>query len=116
MPLLKKIKRKHSPKDSCDIYLNNDQVELKTSRNSKPLNFEKNSNDIAILNNKVNEVKEKKEENINDIDDEGIIHETHGYKNFFKGFEIYQNKLGMNPYSEPNIYEYMKNYEVKKSF
>ena len=113
---IKEKKRKHSPKDSCDIYLNNDQDELKTSRNSKPLNFEKNSNDIAILNNKVNEVKEKKEENINDIDDEGIIHETHGYKNFFKGVEIYQNKLGMNPYSEPNIYEYMKNYEVKKSF
>ena len=105
-------KKKHSPKDSCDTILNTNEEELKTSRNRKPLEFEKNSNDITYLNNKENEIKE---ENINDADDEGIIHEINDYKNFFKGVEIYQNKSG-NPYSEPNFCEYTKNFEVKKSF
>ena len=105
-------KKKHSPKDSCDTILNTNEEELKTSRNRKPLEFEKNSNDITYLNNKENEIKE---ENINDADDEGITHEINDYKNFFKGVEIYQNKSG-NPYSEPNFCEYTKNFEVKKSF
>ena len=110
----KEKKKNHSPKESYDIYLKNDQDELKTYRSRKPLTFEKNNNDITFLNSKVNEIKEineitkikeKKEENVNDNDDEGIIHETHGYKNIFKGVEIYQKKLGMNPYNETNIYE-----------
>ena len=106
-----KEKEKHSSKNSFDIFLNSDVEELKTKRERKPKTFENNNNDIEYLNNKLNELKE---ENINDSDDEGTINETKDYYNFFKGVEIYQNKV--NPYSEPNIYEYTKHCDNKNSF
>ena len=104
---------KHSPKDSCDILFNNIEDELKTHRNREPFEFENNSNDITFLNKKENIIKE---ENINDSDDEGIIHETNDYGNFYKGIGIYQNFLGENPYNEKNNSIYLKHCVDKKSF
>ena len=95
-----KIKR-HSPNNSFDIILGSDSDELKTKRDKIPLTFERNNNDISFLNSKDNDIKE---ENINDSDDEGIIHKTKDYSKYFKGVEIYQNKIF--PYSEPNMGEY----------
>ena len=95
-----KIKR-HSPNYSFDIILGSDADELKTKRDKTPLEFENNKNDISFLNSKAYDIKE---ENINDSDDEGTIHKTKDYSNFFKGVEIYQNKI--IPYSEPNMSEY----------
>ena len=74
-----------SSKDSFDEILNNIDDEIKTNRNRKPFEFEIKSNNINYINNK---------ENINDSDDEGIIHKTSGYNNFFKGAKKYQNKSG----------------------
>ena len=107
-----KENKTHYIKESFDFVLN-DEDEIKTQRNRKPLTFENNSNDISFLNNKEKVIKE---ENINDSDDEGTINETNDYDNFFKGVEIYQNKYAMNNYSEPNIYEYSKHYKNKKIF
>ena len=101
-------KKNHNKKDSCEIYLNNNnEDELQVFRNRKPLEFASNYNDITYLNNK---------ENINDIDDEGIINKTNDYKNFFKGVEIYQNKPGLYLFSEPNIGEFTKHCEANKIF
>ena len=107
-----KESKTHYIKESFDFVLN-DEDEIKTQRNRKPLKFENNTNDISFLNNKEKGIKE---ENINDSDDEGIINETNDYNKFFKGVGIYQNKTNLNNYSEPNIYEYSKHYESKKSF
>ena len=101
--------KKHSSKE----FIYNIDDEIKTHRNRKPLEFENNSNDISFLNSKENILKE---ENIDDSDDEGIIHETNDYGNFFKGVEIYQNRTGINSYSEPSIFEYIKHCGGKKSF
>jgi len=102
-----KKKKNVTLKDSFDIYLNNIDDELKTPRNRKPFKFENNSNDISNLNSL---------ENINDSDDDGIIHGTKDHSSFFKGVEMYQNKSNGNIYSEPNIDRFAKHIESKKSF
>jgi len=108
VPVIKEKKKKNvTLKDTFDIYLNNIDDELKTHRSRKPFEFENNSNDISILNS---------QENINDNDDDGIIHGTKDHSSFFKGVEMYQNKSIGNPYSETNIYEFSKHIESKKSF
>ena len=95
VPVIKEKKKKNvTLKDTFDIYLNNIDDELKTHRSRKPFEFENNSNDISILNS---------QENINDNDDDGIIHGTKDHSSFFKGVEMYQNKSIGNPYSETNI-------------
>ena len=76
-------------KDSFDEIITNIDDELKSKRNRKPLEFEIKSNNINYINNKDNI-----NENINDSDDEGTIHKTNGYNNFFKGAKKYQNKSG----------------------
>ena len=78
-----------SSKDSFDEIINNIDDELNAKRNRKPLEFEIKSNNINYINNKDNI-----NENINDSDDEGTIHKTNGYNNFFKGAKKYQNKSG----------------------
>ena len=90
----------------------NDDDEVKTKRNRKPLTFENNSNDISYINNKNNEIKE---ENINDSDDDGIINETNDYSSFFKGVEIYQNKTDLINNTINNS-EYGKHIGSKNSF
>ena len=110
--LKKENNKKHSPKESCDFDLMNDDDEVKTKRNRKPLTFENNSNDISYINNKNNEIKE---ENINDSDDDGIINETNDYSSFFKGVEIYQNKTDLINNTINNS-EYGKHIGSKNSF
>ena len=110
----KRENKVHSPKDSCDVLFISDD-ELKTNNNRKPLEFENNSNDISYLNKKEDEVKV---ENINDIDDDGVIHEINKYKDFFKISEIYKNFTKINQKTEPNIGQYTilnkgkKNYKI----
>ena len=104
--------KSHSPKESCDFDLMNDNDEIKTKRNRKPLTFENNSNDISFINHKNND---KKEENINDSDDDGIINETNDYNNFFKGVEIYQNQSDLKAFNKTNNKEYEKNIGNKNS-
>ena len=110
----KRRNKVHSPKDSCDVLFISDD-ELKTNNNRKPLEFENNSNDISYLNKKEDEVKV---ENINDIDDDGVIHEINKYKDFFKISEIYKNFTKINQKTEPNIGQYTilnkgkKNYKI----
>lgn len=103
----------HVQKDSCDIYFYINDDELKTHENRKPLEFENKCNDISFINKKE---QDKNEENIDDSDDEGVIHETYDYKNNFKGLDIYHKKLNTNPNSESSVYKFAKHYEGINSF
>ena len=83
-----------SSRDSIDKYFNSNDDEIRTKRDKKPLEFEFNNNDISYINN-INNNKINKDENINDSDDEGLLHEAYDYDKFFIG-DKYQNKYGDN--------------------